>query len=148
MTHMIELVASEQQLKFGADKRDTLPQYCLECDVRFACHGECPKNRFLTTPDGEPGLNYLCAGFKHFFPSHGKTGQHYGRIDAAGPSGSGGDANSGGRREPNWKPRWPRPTATIPAPAAVGARSSSVTVAPSQTRRPVSRCRNHNGARM
>ncbi len=65
--HMIELVASEQQLKFGQDKRDTLPQYCLDCDVRFACHGECPKNRFLTTPDGEPGLNYLCAGFKHFF---------------------------------------------------------------------------------
>ena len=65
--HMIELVASEQQLIFGADKRDTLPQYCLDCDVRFACHGECPKNRFLTTPDGEPGLNYLCAGFKHFF---------------------------------------------------------------------------------
>jgi uncharacterized protein len=65
--HMIELVASEQQLKFGQDKRDTLPQYCLDCDVRFACHGECPKNRFLTTPAGEPGLNYLCAGFKHFF---------------------------------------------------------------------------------
>ena len=65
--HMIELVASEQQLKFGADKRDTLPQYCLECDVRFACHGECPKNRFIETPAGEPGLNYLCAGFKHFF---------------------------------------------------------------------------------
>ncbi|MDH3675924.1 MAG: anaerobic sulfatase maturase [Anaerolineae bacterium] len=65
--HMIELVASEQQLKFGADKRDALPQYCLDCDVRFACHGECPKNRFLTTPDGEVGLNYLCAGFKHFF---------------------------------------------------------------------------------
>lgn len=65
--HMIELVASDQQLKFGQDKRDTLPQYCLDCDVRFACHGECPKNRFLTTPDGEPGLNYLCAGFKQFF---------------------------------------------------------------------------------
>jgi uncharacterized protein len=65
--HMIELVASEQQLNFGADKRDSLPQYCLECDVRFACHGECPKNRFIETPDGEPGLNYLCAGFKHFF---------------------------------------------------------------------------------
>jgi uncharacterized protein len=65
--HMIELVASEQQLKFGADKRDSLPQYCLDCDVRFACHGECPKNRFVETPDGEPGLNYLCAGFKHFF---------------------------------------------------------------------------------
>jgi uncharacterized protein len=66
-THMLELVASPQQLKFGADKRDSLPRYCLECDVRFACHGECPKNRFILTPNGEPGLNYLCAGFKLFF---------------------------------------------------------------------------------
>lgn len=65
--HLIELVASDQQIQFGADKRDKLPQYCLVCDVRFACHGECPKNRFIETPDGEPGLNYLCAGFKHFF---------------------------------------------------------------------------------
>jgi serine-type anaerobic sulfatase-maturating enzyme len=66
-THMIELVASDQQLKFGQDKFDTLPQYCLACDVRFACHGGCPKDRFVTTPDGEPGLNYLCAGYKMFF---------------------------------------------------------------------------------
>lgn len=65
--HMIELVASPQQLKFGQDKRDSLPAYCLACDVRFACHGECPKNRFILTPEGEPGLNYLCAGFKQFF---------------------------------------------------------------------------------
>ena len=65
--HMIELVASPKQLKFGLDKRDALPQYCRKCDVRFACHGECPKNRFILTPDGEPGLNYLCAGFKAFF---------------------------------------------------------------------------------
>jgi uncharacterized protein len=65
--HMIELVASPAQLKFGQDKRDSLPRYCRECDVRFACHGECPKNRFIETPDGEPGLNYLCAGFKLFF---------------------------------------------------------------------------------
>ena len=65
--HMIELVASPQQVKFGQDKRDTLPHYCLQCDVRFACHGECPKNRFIETPDGEDGLNYLCAGFKMFF---------------------------------------------------------------------------------
>ncbi len=62
-----DLVSSAQQYDFGIDKRDSLPQYCLDCDVRFACHGECPKNRFLTTPDGEPGLNYLCAGFKSFF---------------------------------------------------------------------------------
>ena len=64
---MIELVASEKQRKFGTDKRDTLPRYCRECDVRFACHGECPKNRFILTPDGAPGLNYLCAGYKAFF---------------------------------------------------------------------------------
>ena len=66
-TPMIEMVASERQRQFGLDKRDSLPRYCRECDVRFACHGECPKNRFLTTPDGEPGLNYLCAGWKAFF---------------------------------------------------------------------------------
>jgi len=65
--HMIELVGSDQQFKFGRDKLDTLPKYCRECEVRFACHGGCPKDRFITTPDGEPGLNYLCAGYKIFF---------------------------------------------------------------------------------
>jgi uncharacterized protein len=64
---LAELVDSEQQRKFGADKETMLPKYCRECDVRFACNGECPKHRFLTTPDGEPGLNYLCAGYKMFF---------------------------------------------------------------------------------
>jgi len=65
--HMIDLVGSKQQRKFGQDKLDTLPRSCRECKVRFACHGECPKNRFLTTTDGEFGLNYLCAGYKAFF---------------------------------------------------------------------------------
>jgi len=65
--HMLKLVASQQQRQFGLEKRNTLPRYCLECDVRFACHGGCPKDRFITTPDGDPGLNYLCAGFKDFF---------------------------------------------------------------------------------
>jgi uncharacterized protein len=65
--HMLQLVTSEQQRQFGLAKRDTLPRYCRECSVRFACHGECPKNRFINTPDGEPGLNYLCAGYKAFF---------------------------------------------------------------------------------
>jgi uncharacterized protein len=67
MTHMLELVDSPQQRQFGLDKRETLPQYCFDCDVRFACHGGCPKDRFIATPDGEAGLNYLCAGFKAFF---------------------------------------------------------------------------------
>jgi uncharacterized protein len=66
-TDMIELVASDRQQKFGQDKLDTLPQQCLDCQVRFACHGECPKNRFTTTADGDPGLNYLCAGYYNFF---------------------------------------------------------------------------------
>jgi len=66
-TPMIELIASEKQRKFGQDKLDTLPQYCLDCEVRFACHGGCPKNRFIETPDGESGLNYLCAGYRTFF---------------------------------------------------------------------------------
>ena len=66
-THMVELLASPEQRSFGESKRDTLPQYCLECSVRFACNGECPKNRFTLTPDGDPGLNYLCTGLKAFF---------------------------------------------------------------------------------
>jgi uncharacterized protein len=66
-THLIELVASDQQRKFGQDKQDTLPRYCRECEVRFACNGGCPKDRFILTPDGEAGLNYLCAGYKLFF---------------------------------------------------------------------------------
>jgi uncharacterized protein len=66
-TPLIELVGSEQQRQFGLDKRDRLPRYCRECEVRFVCNGGCPKNRVSRTPDGEPGLNYLCEGYKAFF---------------------------------------------------------------------------------
>jgi len=77
-TPMIELVASDKQRQFGKDKGDTLPQFCRKCDFFFACHGECPKNRFIETPDGEPGLNYLCEGYKAFF----KHTDHYMKIMA------------------------------------------------------------------
>ena len=66
-TPLGDLVSSPPQRRFGSDKKDTLPRYCRECEVRFACNGECPKNRFISTPDGEPGLNYLCAGYRRFF---------------------------------------------------------------------------------
>lgn len=65
---MSELVNSPSQQKFGLDKLLGLPKYCRKCDVLFACHGECPRNRFRNTPDGgEQGLNYLCAGYRMFF---------------------------------------------------------------------------------
>jgi uncharacterized protein len=66
-THMADLVASAKQRKFGTDKQTTLPKHCRDCDVLNACNGGCPKDRFILTPDGEPGLNYLCAGYKKFF---------------------------------------------------------------------------------
>ena len=62
-----EMSTSNEQRKFGQDKKDTLPKYCRECEFRFACNGGCPKQRFIDTPDGEPGLNYLCAGDKIYF---------------------------------------------------------------------------------
>ena len=65
--HMLDLIVVPQQSKFGQDKKDTLPAYCRRCDVRFACNGGCPKDRFTTTPDGEPGLHYLCPSYQAFF---------------------------------------------------------------------------------
>jgi uncharacterized protein len=64
---LVELLESPAQRAFGQAKLDTLPRYCQACEVRAMCNGGCPKNRFLHTPDGEAGLNYLCAGYKHFF---------------------------------------------------------------------------------
>jgi uncharacterized protein len=64
---LVEMVKSQRQFDFGIDKRNKLPQYCLQCDVRFACHGECPKHRIINSPNGEPGLNWLCEGYKMFF---------------------------------------------------------------------------------
>jgi uncharacterized protein len=66
-TGLGELLDSKAQKDFGRLKLDTLPRYCLDCEVRSMCNGECPKNRFIKSPDGEPGLNYLCVGYKKFF---------------------------------------------------------------------------------
>lgn len=66
-TPLAELVASEKQRAFGRAKAETLPRVCRECRFLFACGGECPKNRVLDAPDGEPGLNWLCEGLRAFF---------------------------------------------------------------------------------
>ncbi len=106
-----DLVRSDKQRAFGEAKRDTLPRYCRECEFLFACNGECPKNRILLTPDGEPGLNWLCEGLKHFF-AH--TDRRMKMLAGA--------ARSGPRRRATscrCSPRKPRePVATTPARAA------------------------------
>jgi len=62
-----DFLDSKRQKDFGKAKSLTLPRYCIDCEVRPMCNGECPKNRFMTTPDGETGLNYLCSSYKYFF---------------------------------------------------------------------------------
>jgi uncharacterized protein len=66
-TPLVELLESPAQRAFGKAKLETLPRYCQNCEVRAKCNGGCPKNRVLRTPDGQPGLNYLCAGYHRFF---------------------------------------------------------------------------------
>lgn len=61
------LLDDPQQKAFGEAKKRALPRYCLKCEVIEMCNGECPKNRFIVTPDGDPGLNYLCEGYRQFF---------------------------------------------------------------------------------
>ena len=66
-TPLAALLESPAQRAFGEAKLDALPRVCRSCEVRAMCHGECPKNRFLASPDGEAGWNYLCAGYRRFF---------------------------------------------------------------------------------
>ena len=75
-TPLTELAGSQEQRVFGKSKAALLPSYCRECEVGFVCNGGCPKNRILKTPDGEPGLNYLCEGYKSFF-NHIDKGMRY-----------------------------------------------------------------------
>ena len=66
-TPLVDLLESPAQRAFGRAKWERLPRCCRTCDVLDMCYGGCPKDRILNTPDGEPGLNYLCAGYKRFF---------------------------------------------------------------------------------
>lgn len=77
---MLDLVASPRQRAFGQDKRDTLPRQCLECSVRFACNGGCPKDRFVRDRYGEPGLNYLCPSYTLFFTHIDRRMQQMARM--------------------------------------------------------------------
>lgn len=65
--NLIDMMFSDKQLKFGEAKKSTLTEQCRNCEFLFACHGECPKNRFASSEDGEPGQNYLCSGYHRFF---------------------------------------------------------------------------------
>ena len=114
-----------EQRAFGHDKRDTLPRYCRECDVRFACHGGCPKDRFSRRPTAKPGLNYLCAGYKAFF--------HH--VDA--PMRFMAELLRRGRAARQYHAHLPRsrgdaapPAATTLAPAAAAASSNTATGLP------------------
>ena len=121
---LVQLVGSDQQAKFGDDKRDTLPRYCRECEVRFACQGECPKNRFIETPDGEPGLNYLCAGYKAFFnhiDAPMKIMVDLLRQDVPRPK-----SCSGTRQKPSSEP-WRAQNVTIPVRVAAATNTNGAT---------------------
>jgi uncharacterized protein len=83
-THMLKLISSPEQRKFGQDKRDTLTAQCRSCEVRHLCNGGCPKDRFALSRDGEPGQNYLCAGLELFFTNSRPAMETIARLLQAG----------------------------------------------------------------
>jgi uncharacterized protein len=97
---LADLLDSPAQHAFGRAKAETLPRVCRECPVLGMCNGECPKNRFLKTPDGEAGLNYLCAGYKNFFsycrPFVEAVAEEWRREHPDGPTAAAGSAGEVG----------------------------------------------------
>ena len=115
--HMLELIASPQQAKFGQDKRDALTRYCRDCGIRFACNGGCPKDRFATSPYGEPGQHYLCPGYKAFFRHVTKPMDTMAMLLRAGQAPA----------ELMAPRRTPGAAATTPAPAPAAANGNAAT---------------------
>jgi uncharacterized protein len=66
-TGLIDMINLPKHISFGKNKENTLPGCCIDCEYRFTCNGACPKHRFISSPDGKPGLNYLCTGLKSFY---------------------------------------------------------------------------------
>jgi radical SAM protein with 4Fe4S-binding SPASM domain len=118
---LVELVALQQQRQFGLDKRDTLPQYCLDCDVRFACHGGCPKDRFITTPP-------VTRDSTIYAPASRTSS-----TTSTGPCASWARCSPRTARPPRSSsctpPRTQNAAATTPAPAAPAASGSTATAA-------------------
>jgi uncharacterized protein len=99
-TPLLELLESPAQRAFGEAKRDSLPGWCRSCEVRAFCNGECPKNRFTLTPEGEPGLNYLCAGYKRFFNHCRPFIDEVGRLWRLQQASAGSEAAEGAHQRP------------------------------------------------
>jgi uncharacterized protein len=84
---LAEMVEDPKQREFGQKKWTSLPKYCRECEVLSMCNGGCPKDRLIKTPDGEEGLNYLCAGLKGFFTHSKPYFQKFAELVEAGEPG-------------------------------------------------------------
>ena len=132
-THMLDLVASQRQRRFGLDKRETLPQYCLECDVRFACHGGCPKDRFISTPGGRARPELPLRRLQGLLPPRRRADADHGRAARAGPRALGDRASS-------TPPRTRSAAATTRAPAAAAASGSTATARESAGSEPGTPC--------
>ena len=117
-----ELANSDRQVRFGEEKRSSLPEQCRRCDVRFACHGGCPKHRFLTAKDGEAGLNYFCRSIKHFLKHAGPTLQTMSALVKAGhPASDIMTLNAGhGIKAPAGSPRSQKVGRNDPCPCGSG----------------------------